>query len=179
MSQARCVTFDCAYNYTSLTRKIIHSLIWTGEERTKTYQYTPLEWIVWYYLFFCTWGSWFAKEVSHFFIHFYSYLSTMIFFLMNYFCAIKVKPSKITLFLVMQPTPVALSHARIAVSVLKWAQTRMNVTVHALDFTVKTAQHVRENCIDFCKRISFLFSVNTRLTFFTLVSFYSRVSHMG
>lgn len=61
----------------------------------------------------------------------------------------------------MQPTPVALSHVRIEVSVRHWAQARMNVTVHALDITVKTAQHVSVNSIDFCKRMSFLFSVNT------------------
>lgn len=61
----------------------------------------------------------------------------------------------------MQPTPVALSHVRIEVSVRHWAQTRMNVTVHALDITVKTAQHVSVNSIDFCKGMSFLFSVNT------------------
>ncbi len=72
--------------------------------------------------------------------------------------------------LVMQPAPVALSRVRIEVSVRHWDQTRMNVTVHALDITVKTAQHVSVNCIDFCKRISFMFSVNTCLTF-TLVSF--------
>lgn len=44
----------------------------------------------------------------------------------------------------VQRTLVAPNHVRIEVSVRKWAPTRMNVTVHGLDITVKTAQHVSE-----------------------------------